>query len=110
MQRPQRPTADPPEHSLLLTSNIVKNFTKISTWLLVAAGAALGKVQLFAILRGIRSNRKIAGTWIVGEVKHSIDFMWLVSGRTFDHSTISAFRRDHQQQVQKMYRDMVRLE
>ena len=64
----------------------------------------LCKVLLFAILRGIRSSRKIEY-----EVKHSIDFMWLVSGRTFDHSTLSAFRRDHQKQVKKMYRDMVRL-
>ncbi len=30
------------ENSILLTSNIVKNFTKISTWHLVAAGAAMG--------------------------------------------------------------------
>jgi transposase len=64
----------------------------------------LCKVLLFAILRGIRSSRKIEY-----EVKHSIDFIWLVSGRTLDHSTLSAFRRDHQKQVKKMYRDMVRL-
>lgn len=66
--------------------------------------SVLCKVLLFAILRGIRSSRKIEY-----EIKHSIDFIWLVSGRTIDHTTISKFRRDHQKQVKKMYRDMVRL-
>lgn len=64
----------------------------------------LCKVLLFAILRGVRSSRKIEY-----EIKHSIDFIWLVSGRTIDHSTVSNFRRDHPTQVKKMYRDMVRL-
>ncbi len=30
------------------------------------------------------------------QLKHSIDFMWLVSGRTIDYSTICAFRREHE--------------
>lgn len=66
--------------------------------------SVLCKVLLFAIIRGIRSSRKIEY-----EIKHSIDFIWLVSGRTIDHTTISNFRRDHKRQVQKIYRDMVRL-
>jgi transposase len=66
--------------------------------------SVLCKVLLFAILRGVRSSRKIEY-----EIKHSIDFIWLVSGRTIDHTTLSNFRRDHQQQVKKLYRDMVRL-
>jgi len=66
--------------------------------------SVLCKVLLFAILRGIRSSRKIEY-----EVKHSIDFIWLVSGRTLDHTTISNFRRDHPKQLKKLYRDMVRL-
>ncbi len=66
--------------------------------------SVLCKVLLFAILRGVRSSRKIEY-----EIKHSIDFIWLVSGRTIDHTTLSNFRRDHQQQVKNLYRDMVRL-
>jgi transposase len=66
--------------------------------------SVLYKVLLFAILRGVRSSRKIEY-----EIKHSIDFIWLGSGRTIDHTTLSNFRRDHQQQVKKLYRDMVRL-
>lgn len=66
--------------------------------------SVLCKVLLFAILRGVRSSRKIEY-----QIKHSIDFIWLVSGRTIDHTTISTFRRDHQKQVKKLYRDMVRL-
>ena len=66
--------------------------------------SVLCKVLLFATIRRIRSSRQIEY-----EIKHSIDFIWLVSGRTIDHTTISNFRRDHQGQVRKMYRDMVRL-
>ena len=66
--------------------------------------SVLSKVILFGIIRGIRSSRKIEY-----EIKHSIDFMWLVSGRTIDHTTISNFRRDHQNPLKKLYRDMVRL-
>lgn len=64
----------------------------------------LCKVLLFAIIRGIRSSRKIEY-----EIKHGIDFIWLVSGRTIDHTTISNFRRDHQKQLKQLYREMVRL-
>ena len=50
----------------------------------------LAKVLLFALLRRRRSSRVIEY-----EVKHSVDFIWLVSGRTIDHVTISNFRRKH---------------
>jgi transposase len=42
------------------------------------------------MLRRLRSNRVIEY-----EIKHSVDFIWLVSGRTIDHVTISQFRRKH---------------
>ena len=40
----------------------------------------LAKTLLFAMLRRIRSSRQIEY-----ELKHSIDFMWLSSGRRIDH-------------------------
>jgi transposase len=64
----------------------------------------LAKVLLFAMIRRIRSSRQIE--YAVG---HSIDFMWLVSGRTIDHSTLSEFRRKHPEQLKDIYRQMVRL-
>jgi transposase len=50
--------------------------------------SVLAKVLLFAMIRRIRSSRQIEY-----ELKHSIDFMWLTSGRRIDHTTISEFRR-----------------
>lgn len=52
--------------------------------------SVLAKVLLFAMLRRVRSSRQIEY-----ELKHSIDFMWLASGRTIDHTTLSEFRRRH---------------
>lgn len=66
--------------------------------------SVLCKILLFAITRGIRSSRKIEYN-----VSHSIDFIWLASGRTIDHTTLSRFRRDHKGRLKKIYRDMVRL-
>lgn len=62
------------------------------------------KVLLFAMIRRIRSSRQIEYN-----LGHSIDFMWLTSGRTIDHSTLSEFRRQHPQQLKDLYRQMVQL-
>jgi len=64
----------------------------------------LCSVLLFAMIRRIRSSRDIEY-----EIKHSIDFMWLVSGRTIDHSTISEFRRQNKAQVKDIHRQMIRV-
>jgi transposase len=66
--------------------------------------SVLCKVLLFALIRRIRSSRQIEYN-----VKHSIDFIWLVSGRTIDHSTLSEFRRKHPEQLKDIYRQMVKL-
>ena len=50
----------------------------------------LAKVLLFAMIRRVRSSRQIEY-----QIKHSIDFIWLVSSRSIDHVTISNFRRKH---------------
>ena len=64
----------------------------------------LCKVLLFALIRRIRSSRQIEYN-----LGHSIDFMWLVSGRKIDHTTLSEFRREHQEELKRLYRDMVGL-
>ncbi len=62
------------------------------------------KVLLFGMIRRIRSSRQIEYN-----LGHSIDFMWLASGRTIDHSTLSEFRRKHPQQLKDLYRQVVQL-
>ena len=62
------------------------------------------KTLLFAMIRRIRSSRQIEYS-----LKHSIDFIWLVSGRTIDHVTLSEFRRKHRKQLKDLYRQMVQL-
>lgn len=64
----------------------------------------LAKALLFAMLRRIRSSRVIEY-----EIKHSVDFMWLVSGRTIDHVTISNFRRKHTKQLKDLHRQVVKV-
>ena len=66
--------------------------------------AVLCKVLLFATIRGIRSSRKIEYA-----VKHSIDFIWLASGETIDHTTLSIFRRKHEQPLKRLYRELIGL-
>lgn len=47
----------------------------------------LASVLLYGFTRRIRSSRELEYA-----VSHSVDFIWLVSGRTIDHSTLSEFR------------------
>jgi hypothetical protein len=62
----------------------------------------MAKVLLFALLRRIRSTRQIEYN-----LRHSIDFMWLASGRSIDYSTLSKFRKKHQKQLKGIYRQVV---
>jgi transposase len=64
--------------------------------------SVLCKVLLFAMIRRIRSSRNIEY-----EIAHSVDFMWLVSGRTIDHSTISDFRRRYKKELKDIHRQMI---
>ena len=64
----------------------------------------MASVLLFAMIRRVRSSRNIEY-----QIRHSIDFMWLVSGRTIDHDTISEFRRKHTAELQDIYRQMIRV-
>lgn len=64
----------------------------------------MASVLLFAMIRRVRSSRNIEY-----QIRHSIDFMWLVSGRTIDHDTISEFRRKHTDELKDIYRQMIRI-
>ena len=64
----------------------------------------IAKVLLFAMIRRVRSSRVIEY-----ELKHSIDFMWLTSGRTIDHTTLSEFRRKHTAELKDLFKQMVKL-
>lgn len=66
--------------------------------------AVMAKILLFAMIRRIRSSRGIEY-----ELKHSIDFMWLASGRHIDHTTISEFRRKNSPALRGIFRQMVKL-
>jgi transposase len=62
------------------------------------------KVLLFAMIRRIRSSRQMEYN-----LRHSIDFMWLASGRTIDHTTLSEFRRNNEGRLKDIYRQVVQL-
>lgn len=66
--------------------------------------SVLCKVLLYAMSRRIRSSRQIE--YAVG---HSIDFIWLASGRSIDHSTISEFRRKNGEELKGIYKQMIQL-
>jgi transposase len=66
--------------------------------------SVLAKVLLFALIRRLRSSRVIEY-----ELKHSVDFMWLTSGRRIDHTTISEFRRRHADKIRDLFKQMIKL-
>ncbi len=66
--------------------------------------SVLCKTLLYSLIRRVRSSRSIEY-----QLKHSIDFMWLTSGRTIDHVTLSNFRREHHEQLRSIYSQMIKL-
>jgi transposase len=66
--------------------------------------SVLCKILLFAMIRRIRSSRQIEYA-----LKHSIDFMWLSSGRQIDHVTLCEFRRKHPDELRGIFRQLVKL-
>ncbi len=66
--------------------------------------AVLAKTLLFALIRRVRSSRQIEY-----EIKHSIDFIWLTSGRRIDHTTLSEFRRNHANELRDIFKQMIKL-
>ena len=66
--------------------------------------SVMAKVLLFAMTRRLRSSRVIEY-----ELKHSVDFMWLSSGRQIDHTTLCIFRKTHSAELRDIFRQMVKL-
>jgi transposase len=62
------------------------------------------KVLLFSMIRRVRSSREMEY-----HLRHSIDFIWLASGRMIDHTTLSEFRRKHGDRLRDLYRQVVRI-
>jgi len=59
---------------------------------------------LYGLTLGIRSSRRLE--WACG---HAVDFMWLVEGRTIDHSTFCGFRTRFQKELKGLFRQIGRV-
>ncbi len=66
--------------------------------------SVLCKVLLYALSRRIRSSRQMEYA-----ISHSIDFIWLASGRSIDHTTLSEFRRKYGNEVKGIYKQLVQM-
>lgn len=66
--------------------------------------SVMAKILLFAMIRKLRSSRVIEY-----ELKHSIDFIWLASGRRIDHSTLSDFRRKNANALRDIFKQMIKM-
>jgi transposase len=102
----------PPDHPVRLVDEILDQLDW-TQWELAYRGnlgqppihpSVMSKILLFAMIRRIRSSRQIEY-----ELKHSIDFMWLTSGRRIDHTTISEFRRKHAKALRGIFKQMIKL-
>lgn len=102
----------PPEHPVRMVDELLSRMDW-SDWEARYHGAigqppihpsVLCKILLFAMIRRIRSSRQIEYA-----LKHSIDFMWLSSGRRIDHVTLCQFRRGHCKQLRGIFRQLVKL-
>ena len=58
----------------------------------------LAGVILYGLLTRIRSSRRLDEALTV-----RLDFMWLVEGRTIDHTTLSEFRRHRAQELKNLF-------
>jgi transposase len=60
-------------------------------------------VILYGLSRRVRSSR-----FLEYLVEHNLDFMWLVEGRSIDHSTLCEFRTDFQQPLKDLFKQIAR--
>jgi transposase len=58
------------------------------------------KLYLYCYMNGIRSSRKMET-----EAKRNIELMWLISKLQPDHGTLSAFMRNNQAAIKKLFRE-----
>lgn len=64
----------------------------------------LAGVILYGLSRGVRSTRHLEYL-----VSHNLDFLWLVSGHTLDHSTICNFRKQFATELKQLFRQIGRI-
>lgn len=62
----------------------------------------LASLILYGLMRRIRSSRQLEYA-----VSHHIDFIWLVEGRSIDHSTIADFRVKFRKALKHLYRHVL---
>jgi len=65
----------------------------------IVAGAVL-----YGLTHGLRSSRRLE--WACG---HAVDFMWLVEGRTIDHSTFCSFRTRFKKELKDLFHQIGRV-
>jgi len=61
-------------------------------------------VIIYGLTHGLRSSRRLE--WACG---NAIDFMWLVEGRTIDHSTFCDFRTKFKRELKDLFRQIGRV-
>ena len=102
----------PDDHSVRLFAEILDQFDW-SSWerhyVLVAGQPPIHpKIMagglLYGLTHGIRSSRRLE--WACG---NAVDFMWLVEGRTIDHSTFCDFRTRFQRELKDLFRQIGRV-
>ena len=64
----------------------------------------MASLLLYGLTRGFRSSRQLE--YCCG---HNIDFIWLVEGRSIDHSTICDFRRQFAKPLKDLFRQVCKI-
>lgn len=59
---------------------------------------------LYGLVRNLRSSRMLEDA-----TRERVDFMWLLEGRTIDHSTLAAFRMEFGEELRGLNRELCRL-
>jgi transposase len=64
----------------------------------------MAALLLYGLTRGFRSSRQLEYC-----CSHNIDFIWLVEGRSIDHSTICDFRRQFAKPLKELFRQVCKI-
>lgn len=64
----------------------------------------LASAILYGMTLGIRSSRKLEDA-----CRNRLDFIWLVEGRTIDHSTFAGFRTRFERELKGLFREIVQV-
>ena len=64
----------------------------------------LAGILLYGMSTGVRSSRSLERA-----CANSIDYLWLTSGRTIDHSTLCSFRTKFRQELKDVFRQIGRI-